>query len=286
ERRRHLVRLQAGAEWHSHRGRILHDDLIGQPLGRTVRTHTGYPYLVLEPSTYDLILHIKRSTQIVYPKDAAYIVLRLDLFSGRRVVEAGTGSGGLTLAMARAVMPEGHVYSYEARPEMLELARRNLERLGLLPYVTLRQRDIVEGFDETEADACFLDLRTPWKYLPQAYAALKLGGFFGSLVPTTNQVVELLAGMESHGGFAEIEVEELLLRPYKPVADRLRPADRMVAHTAYLIFARKVAPGDESLSWKRAIRRPYLSKLARERAAESAETAELPSEASADEAEV
>ncbi len=271
DRRRHLVRLQAGGEWHSHRGRIFHDDLIGQPLGRTVHTHTGYPYLVLEPSTQDLILQLKRTTQIVYPKDAAYIVLRLNLFCGRRVVEAGTGSGGLTLAMARAVMPEGRVYSYEVRPEMQALARRNLERLGLLPYVSFKQRDIAEGFDEEDVDACFLDLRSPWEYLAQAHAALKQGGFFGSLVPTTNQVVQLLAALEAHGGFAEVEVEELLLRPYKPVADRLRPADRMVAHTAFLIFARKVAPGDESLTWKHAIRRPYLSKLARQQQQEQEE---------------
>ena len=268
DRRRRLIRLQAGGEWHSHRGRIRHDDIIGQPLGCTIRTHTGYPYLVLEPSTHDLILQLKRTTQIVYPKDAAYIVLRLNLFPGRRVVEAGTGSGGLTLAMARAVMPEGHVYSYEARPEMQALAERNLGRVGLLPYVTFRTRDIAEGFDERDVDACFLDLRTPWDYLAQAYEVLAQGGFFGSLVPTANQVIELLAALESHGGFAEIEVEELSLRPYKPVPDRFRPADRMVAHTAYLIFARKVKLGDESVTWRPAVRRPYLSKLARQQEAE------------------
>ncbi len=266
DRRRYLIRLQAGDKWHGHHGLIQHDDLIGQPLGRTVHTQIGYPYLVLEPSTHDLIQQLRRTTQIIYPKDAAHIVLRLNLFSGRRVVEAGTGSGGLTLALARAVMPEGHVYSYEARPEMQELARRNLERLGLLPYVTLKLRDIIEGFDESDADACFLDVRTPGDYLAQAYAALKQGGFFGSLVPTTNQVTELLASMEAHGGFIEVEVEELLLRPYKPVASRLRPADRMVAHTAYLIFARKVALDDESLTWKPAIRKTHLAKMAAQQA--------------------
>ncbi len=262
DRRRYLIRLQAGERWHSHHGLILHDDLIGHPLGRTVHTQTGHAFLVLEPSTYDLILQMKRATQIVYPKDAAYIVMRLNLFSGRRVVEAGTGSGGLTLALARAVMPEGHVYSYEVRPEMHELARRNLERLGLLPHVTLKLRDIAEGFDESEVDACFLDLRTPWEYLAQAHAALRQGGFFGSLVPTVNQVIELLAALEAQGGFAEVEVEELLVRSYKPVAARLRPEDRMIAHTAYLIFARKVPPGDESSSWRPAIRRLHLARLA------------------------
>lgn len=266
DQRRYLVRLEPGKEWHSHRGRISHDDLLGQPLGRTVHTHTGHPYLVLEPSTYDLIRQIKRTTQIIFPKDAAYIVMRLNLFSGRTVVEAGTGSGGLTLALARAVMPEGHVYTYEVRPEMQALAQRNLERVGLTRYVTFKVRDVAEGFDETDVDACFLDMRTPWEFLSQAYAALRDGGFFGSLVPTVNQVIELLRGLESFGGFAEVEVEELLVRPYKPVADRLRPADRMVAHTAYLIFARKVAMGDESAAWQPAVRKPYLNRLAAQEA--------------------
>ena len=248
DRKRYLLRLMPGKDWHTHRGRIAHDDLIGQPLGRTVETHTGNRFLLLEPSTADLIRNIKRTTQIIYPKDAAYIVLRLNLHCGRRVVEAGTGSGGLTLALARAVMTEGQVYSYEVRPNMLRLAEHNLDELGLLPYVTLKQRDISEGFDEKDVDALFLDLREPWLFVSQAEAALKDGGFFGSLLPTTNQVSQLLAALDKTS-FVNIEVEELLLRPYKPVAERLRPADRMIAHTGYLVFARKVALG-ESEHWR------------------------------------
>jgi tRNA (adenine57-N1/adenine58-N1)-methyltransferase len=262
DRRRYLIRLRASEKWHGHSGWIPHADLIGQPLGRTVLTHLGQPYLALPPSTQDLILQQKRTTQIIYPKDAAHIIMRLSLFSGQRVVEAGTGSGGLTMVMARAVMPAGQIYSYEARPEMQDLARRNLDRLNLLPFVTLKLRDIAEGFDEDDADACFLDVRTPQDYLAQAHAAMQQGGIFGSLVPTVNQVIDLLTGIEAHGGFAEVEVEELLVRTYKAVASRLRPADRMVAHTAYLIFARKVAPGDISTTWKPGIRKHYLAKMA------------------------
>lgn len=143
------------------------------------------------------------------------------------------------MALARAVMPTGQVYSYEARPDILRLAAKNLDRLGLLPFVELKERDIEEGFDEVGVDALFLDLRTPWLYLAQAYAALKGGGFFGALLPTTNQVVQLIGALPSYG-FDAIEVEELLLRPYKAVPARLRPMDRMVAHTGYLIFARKI----------------------------------------------
>lgn len=243
--KRVLVKLERGGQWHTHRGLVRHDDILDRPLGRMVVTQLGHAFLVLEPSTHDLIRYIKRSTQIIFPKDAAYIIQRLNLFPGRRVVEAGTGSGGLTIALARAVMPHGRVFSYEERQKMSNLAARNLERARVQDYVDLKVQDVSEGFAEREVDACFLDLREPWLHLAHARATLKDGGFFGSLVPTTNQVSALLQGLEAHG-FADLAVEELLLRGYKPVAERLRPADRMVAHTGYLVFARKVSlePGE------------------------------------------
>jgi tRNA (adenine57-N1/adenine58-N1)-methyltransferase len=239
DQKRTLIKLQRGQQWHSNRGFIRHDDLIGQPLGRMVITRLGHAYLVLEPSTHDLIRYLKRTTQIIFPKDAAHIVQRLNLYPGRRVVEAGTGSGGLTLALARAVMPQGRVFTYEERAAMSELAGKNLARVRLLDYVDLNVRDAADGFDQRNVDAVFLDMREPWRCLAQAREALKGGGFFGALLPTANQVSELLRALEAHD-FADLEVEELLLRAYKPNADRLRPADRMVAHTGYLIFARKV----------------------------------------------
>ena len=239
DRKRFIVRLTPGAQLQTHQGVVYHDDILGRPLGREIRSHLDYPFLVLEPSTHDLILDLERTTQIMYPKDIGYVLLKMNIKPGSRVVEAGTGSGGLTLALARAVMPTGQVYSYEARPDILRLAAKNLDRLGLLPFVELKERDIEEGFDEVGVDALFLDLRTPWLYLAQAYAALKGGGFFGALLPTTNQVVQLIGALPSYG-FDAIEVEELLLRPYKAVPARLRPMDRMVAHTGYLIFARKI----------------------------------------------
>jgi len=205
-----------------------------------VQTHTGHRFLVLEPSISDLIRQAKRLTQIMYPKDIGYVLLRLNMYPGRRVIEAGTGSGGLTMALARTVQPNGHVYSYEQQPEILDLARQNLARLGLEAMVTFTQRDIGEGFDQTDVDALFLDVRSPWAYLDHVGATLKDSGFFGAIVPTTNQVTDLLLGLEGQEGFGSIEVEEVLVRPYKPVPGRLRPADRMVAHTGYLVFARKV----------------------------------------------
>jgi tRNA (adenine57-N1/adenine58-N1)-methyltransferase len=241
--KRFLIRLKAGASQHTHRGIVQHDDLIGQPLGRHVRSHLGERFLTLEPSTHDLMMNVRRNTQIIYPKEAGYILLKLNLYSGQRVIEAGSGSGSLTLALARAVGPGGRVYSYESRPEMQRNAMRNLKRVGLADYVEFKVRDIAAGFDEVDVDALFLDVRTPWDYLAPTRQALKGGGFFGALVPTTNQVSDLVAGLESHR-FGDIEVEELLLRAYKPIPQRLRPADTMVGHTGYLIFARKIEIGE------------------------------------------
>jgi tRNA (adenine57-N1/adenine58-N1)-methyltransferase catalytic subunit len=277
EHKRYLIKLEPGGSWFSHRGSVEHDAIIGQPLGRTVNTQHGYAYLALEPSTNDLIQDMPRASQIIYGKDAAQIILRLSLYPGRRVVEAGTGSGGLTLLLARTIMPNGRVYSYETRPESYAMARANMIELGVEPYVTLYNEDISGGFHETDVDACFLDVREPWLFLDHAWSVLKGSGFFGALLPTANQVSELLSGLEARP-FGDIAVEEVIIRPWKPVPARLRPADRMLAHSAFLIFARKIARDDPSLklSWmpeKR--RRAYLAKqVMAER--EAARNGELP----------
>ncbi len=241
DRKSFIIRLKPGSQLHSHRGVIAHDDLIGTPWGTRLFSHMGYPFLFLQPSTDDLVRNLKRNTQIIYPKEAGYILMRMRVTPGCRVVEAGTGSGGLALVLAQAVSPTGRVYTYEARPEMQQLARKNLERLGLSEFVEFKLRNVSEGFDERDVDALFLDLPTPWDYLEQAHAALASGGFFGCILPTTNQVSRLIAELEE-ANFGLIEVEELLLRQYKAVPARLRPMDRMVAHTGYLIFARALVP--------------------------------------------
>ncbi len=200
-----------------------------------------YPFVILEPSTCDLISELKRTTQIMYPKDIGYVLIKLNVTPDSRVIEAGTGSGGLTLALARVLGPAGRLYSYEVRPDVLRLAQKNLGSMGLTDRVELKLRDIADGFDETDVDALFLDVRDPGPYLPQALAALKDGGFFGAILPTTNQVSDLLEAMEAQHNLGQIEVEEIVVRPYKAVPARLRPVDRMIAHTGYLIFARKVS---------------------------------------------
>jgi tRNA (adenine57-N1/adenine58-N1)-methyltransferase len=244
DRKSLIIRLKPGSQFHTHRGMVAHDDLIGTPWGAQVPSHLGYPFLMVRPSTDDLVRNLKRTSQIVYPKDAGYIMMKMCIGPGCRIVEAGTGSGGLTMVLARAVSPTGRVYSYDSRSDMQRLARSNLEQLGLAEFVEFKLRDIVEGFDERDADALFLDVPNPWDYMGQAHEALIGGGFFGSILPTTNQVSRLVDALEKKG-FGFVDVEELLLRPYKAVSARLRPMDRMVAHTGYLIFARAFMPMEE-----------------------------------------
>ena len=236
-----IVRMQAGKEHQSHNGVLQHDHVIGKRWGSTVYTHLHYAYQLLPPSLEQLVRGVRRATQIIYPKDIGYVLMKMNIGPGTKVLEAGTGSGGLTLAMARMVMPGGHIYSYESRPEIQTLAQRNLENVGLANYVTFNIRDIAEGFDERGMDAVFLDVREPWHFLEHAHTALKGGGFFGSLLPTTNQVSVLLHYLPLHN-FGHVDVVEILLRQYKAVPDRLRPFDRMIAHTGYLIFARAILP--------------------------------------------
>jgi tRNA (adenine57-N1/adenine58-N1)-methyltransferase len=243
DRKSFIVRLEPGSQLHTHRGVLCHDDIIGTPWGTQLVTHLGYPFSFFRPSTDDLVRGLKRTTQIVYPKDAGYILMKMRIVPGCRVVEAGTGSGGLALVFAQAVSPTGRVYSYEVRPEMQELAHQNLEQLGLAEFVEFKLRDVSQGFDERDADALFLDLPNPWDYLTQAHAALVGGGFLGCILPTTNQVSSLIGALDK-ADFGWIEVEELLLRQYKAVPARLRPMDRMVAHTGYLIFARALIPSE------------------------------------------
>jgi len=236
----HLVKIGAGKKFETHHGFILYDAMIGQPWGSMMYSSMGHAYLIFRPGTADLIKHIKRSSQVIFPKDSAYILMRLNVKPGKRILESGCGSGGLTLALATSVMPTGRVYSQEIREDFIKLTRKNMERIGLDPYVTFIQADSTQGFlvDE-KVDAVFLDMPAPETCVPQARAVLKDGGFFGSLVPTTNQVQNLLRALDQ-SAFGLIDVEEIMTRRYKPVADRLRPQDRMIAHTGFLIFARAI----------------------------------------------
>ena len=236
--------LQEGGDFQSHRGVIKHDELIGKPWGSQVFSHTGAPFFLLQPSMADILNELPRTTQILYPKDIGYILIQMGISEGQTVLEAGTGSGSMTIAMASAIGPDGRVVSYEQKSDTQNLARKNLERIGLASRVDFKLRDIQEGFDETEADAFFLDVQNPYDYISQVRSSLKPGGYFGTLVPTYNQVEKILYALKQNL-FAFVEVCELMLRYYKTNPARLRPTDRMVAHTGYLVFARKIEPSDD-----------------------------------------
>jgi tRNA (adenine57-N1/adenine58-N1)-methyltransferase catalytic subunit len=234
-----IIRLVAGSDFQTHRGVLKHDDMIGRPWGSQIFSHMGSPFFLLQPSTADLLRDTKRNTQILYPKDVGFIIVMMGIGPGQHILEAGTGSGALTSALAYTVGETGHVTTYEVRPEMKNLAQNNLHKIGLEDRVTFKAGDIGDGFEETGADALFLDLPNPYDYMEQVRSALKPGGFFGSILPTANQVSKLLLALRQNN-FAFIEVLETSLRYYKPEPERFRPTDRMVAHTGYRIFARPV----------------------------------------------
>ena len=241
--------LDPEKELQTHHGIIRHQDIIGMPWGSSLVSHIGRPFLLLEPTLRDLLLNIRRKSQIIFPKDIGYILLRLSIGQGKTVIEAGSGSGALTIALAWAVGSTGQVISYDRREDMQALAKQNVARVGLENRVEFRLRDISEGFDERDVDALFLDLPQPHLYLRQVNQSLCNGGTFGAILPTMNQVSEILLEMENFG-FGAIDVCEILIRFYKIIPQRIRPVDRMVAHTGYLIFARSTPENDSSLDNK------------------------------------
>src|SRR5512141_220945 len=162
-----ILTLKAGADFQTHRGVLQHDDLIGKPWGTQVFSHMGSPFFLLQPSLADLLIDLPRNSQILYPKDIGFILVTMGIAPGMTVMEAGTGSGSMTIALASAVGPQGRVISYEQRTDMQNLARKNLERIGLAERVEFKLRDIGEGFDETDVDAFFLDVPNPFDYILQ-----------------------------------------------------------------------------------------------------------------------
>ena len=234
-----IIRLEKNGQTQTHRGIIYHNDLIAKEWGSQVNSHLGNPFYLFCPSIHNLILDTKRNTQILYPKDIGLILVTMGIGPGSRVIEAGSGSGGFTQALAFFVGQKGHIFSYEMRTEALNLAKKNISKLGFDDRVDFFLKDIQGGFQQENVDAVFLDLPNPFDYLSQVKSALKPGGSFGSILPTVNQVIILINALRRHH-FAFIEVCETLLRYYKTEENRLRPTDRMVAHTGYLIFAKSI----------------------------------------------
>jgi tRNA (adenine57-N1/adenine58-N1)-methyltransferase len=238
QRKTYLVKVEAGKTFHTHKGFIKFDDLIGKEYGSTVLSNLGVQFTVLKPLLRDYIMKAVRRTQITYPKDIALIIMFSGIGPGSQVVEAGTGTGALTIALAHYVKPEGRVYSYEVREEFLETAEKNLKRAGLADYVKLKNKDITIGIDEKELDAVVLDMATPWLVVPHAYNALKPCGTIVSFSPTIDQVVRTVEALKENS-FIDVETVECLMRGMQIEKGKTRPQTLMTAHTGYITFARK-----------------------------------------------
>jgi tRNA (adenine57-N1/adenine58-N1)-methyltransferase len=243
KRRSYLVWLRAGASYDLRGGRLAHDAVIGQPEGATVETSRGERLLALRPTLADYVLSMPRGAQVVYPKDLALVTMLADIYPGARVAEAGTGSGALTMALLRAVGPSGRVFSYEIREEFQRTAARNIARyLGETPTLALRLHDVSTGIPDAPVDRVVLDLPEPWRVVAAAAAALRPGGILLAYVPTTVQVQQAAAALAASADFALVETVEALVRPWHVEGSSVRPAHRMVAHTGFLITARRVSP--------------------------------------------
>ncbi|MBN2043729.1 MAG: tRNA (adenine-N1)-methyltransferase [Anaerolineales bacterium] len=246
EKQRHFIfTLKPGATFQSHNGIISHDDLIGLPWGSRVKSHMGKFFALLQPQLDDLLRDIPRRTQIMYPKEIGYVLISLGVGPGSVVLEAGTGSGALTTALAYMVGDDGLVLTYERNPDHAKTAQENLTRYGMAHRVKFHQQDLADGIEAQNVQAAFLDLPDPENYIKIVRPALIPGGILGCFLPTTNQVSTLITALKQNN-FENIEVSEILHRYYNPSATRLRPSDKMVGHTGFLIFTRKYALYSES----------------------------------------
>ena len=239
-KRRFLIKTSPKEILGTDKGFIKHDDLIGMSIGSYVRTSRGAKAYILEPLLQDFVRGYKRATQIIYPKDAGFLIYLSGIGPSSIVVEAGVGTGCLTTALAHFVGPKGKVYGYDIDEEHLSIARENLEKSGYLDRVILKNKDIREGIDEKNIDAVFLDLPDPWNVIDHAYDALKPSRTLLIYVPTINQVEKTVLAIKEHGGFIDIKSYEILLREYIVEKGAVRPHTLMVGHTGYIIFSRKV----------------------------------------------
>jgi tRNA (adenine57-N1/adenine58-N1)-methyltransferase len=241
--RRYSLTLQTGGEYHTHRGGLAHDDLIGRPEGSVVISPVGTPYLALRPLLADYVLAMPRGAQVIYPKDAAQIVTWGDVFPGAHVLEAGAGSGALTLSLLRAVGPEGTVTSYEVREDHLEHAERNVERfLGEHPANWTVHLGDVAGAHGVY-DRVVLDMLSPWDVLGTVREVLVPGGVLVGYVATTTQLSTLTEALREQACWTEPQAWESLVRPWHSLGLAVRPEHRMIAHTAFLLTARRLADG-------------------------------------------
>lgn len=243
--RHHTITLETGREFHTHKGSFKHDALIGQPEGSLVTSTGGVVYLALRPLLADYVLSMRRGATVIYPKDAAQIIAMADVFPGARVVEAGVGSGALTMSLLRAAGDGGLVHSYERRADFAEIATANIERFfGEVPAAwRLTVGDLAEVLEDTDVDRVILDMLAPWDCLEAVASAMVPGGVMCCYVATTTQLSKTVEALREHAGFTEPASWETMLRTWHVEGLAVRPSHRMVGHTGFLITARRLAPG-------------------------------------------
>ncbi len=244
--RHYTLTLEAGGQYHTHRGGLAHDELIGKPEGSLVTSPVGTPYLALRPRLADYVLSMPRGAQVIYPKDAAQILMWGDIFPGARVLEAGAGSGALTCSLLQAVGPQGSVISYEVRADHAEHADRNVATFfGERPLNwVLNVADVHTHDGAAEpVDRVVLDMLAPWEQLSTVAAALIPGGVLVGYVATTTQLSRLVEDLRGQRCWTEPQAWECLVRPWHVVGLAVRPDHRMQGHTAFLVTARRLADG-------------------------------------------
>lgn len=241
--RRHTIVLAEGKQYHTHRGVLAHDEIIGSPEGSVVTTAGGASYLAFRPLLTDYVLSMPRGAQVIYPKDAAQILMWGDIHPGARVLEAGAGSGALTCSLLRAVGPSGEVLSYEAREDHAEHARRNVEAFfgETPPNWHLTVGDVAEH--SGPVDRVVLDMLSPWEVLPTVAEQMVAGGVLVTYVATVTQLSNVTERLREQQCWTEPQSWETLLRPWHAVGLAVRPEHRMVAHTAFLVTSRRLAEG-------------------------------------------
>ncbi len=244
-RRRWLTRPKDTPKLHTHLGILDVSSLIGREYGIRVSTTLGDDLTILKPTIEDLIMKFTRKTQVVYPKDLGLITVKLGVHSGSQVIETGTGSGATTALMAYFVQPGGMVYTYDINPEFQEVAKKNVEKVGLSRFVTFKVGDSRTGFEEKGMDAGILDVGDPWEVVRSMKTSLKPAAPMVAITPTTNQAEKLVAKMTEEG-FVAMETVEILLRHLEARVGMTRPSGIMVGHTAYLTFGRSTASASEA----------------------------------------
>lgn len=243
--RLHTITLGVGKEFHTHRGLFKHEELIGRDEGTTIRNTAGIEYLVLRPLLPDYVLSMPRGAAVVYPKDAGQIIAMADIFPGARVVEAGVGSGALSMSLLRAVGDSGLLHSYERRADFADIARANVESFfgGPHPAWRLTVGDLVESLDESAVDRVVLDMLAPWECLESVAGALVAGGVLICYVATATQLSRVAEAIKDDGHYTEPTAWESMVRGWHLEGLAVRPQHRMVGHTGFLITTRRLADG-------------------------------------------